>query len=41
MNRLADRVLVNAESIRDHVIASGSAVADRVVVVRNGIDAKI
>jgi glycosyltransferase involved in cell wall biosynthesis len=41
MNRLADRVLVNAESIRDHVIASGSAVADRVVVVRNGVDAKI
>lgn len=41
MNRLADRVLVNAESIRDHVIASGSAVADRVVVVRNGIDVKI
>lgn len=40
MNRLADRVLVNAELIRDHVIASGSAGADRVVLVRNGVDAK-
>lgn len=38
-HRLADRVLVNSEAIRDHVLSAGRVPAEKLVVVRNGFEA--
>lgn len=37
INRLAHRVIVNAEMIRQYVLESGTASADKIVVIRNGL----
>lgn len=37
INRLAHRVVVNAELIRAHVLETGTARADKLVVIRNGL----
>ena len=37
INALADRVVVNAELIRAHVLETGTATADKLVVIRNGL----
>ena len=37
INRLADRVLVNSEAIRDYIIAEGAAAPEKIVVIRNGL----
>src|SRR5207247_10786344 len=36
--RLAHRVLVNAEAIRDQIIRAGSATPDKLVIIRNGLE---
>ncbi len=38
MNALADRVIVNAEMIREHVLAEGLAKPAKLAVIRNGLD---
>lgn len=38
-HRLADRVLVNSEAIRDHILNSGCVAPEKIVVIRNGLDA--
>ncbi len=38
MNRLADRVIVNAEMIREYVLTEGLAKSSKLAVIRNGID---
>jgi L-malate glycosyltransferase len=37
IHRLADRIVVNSEAIRRTIIESGSASAEKVVVIRNGL----
>ncbi|MBI1765626.1 MAG: glycosyltransferase [Acidobacteria bacterium] len=37
INRLAHRVVVNAELIRKHVLETGTARADKLIVIRNGL----
>jgi len=37
MHRLAHRVLVNSETIRDHLLASGHIAPEKIVVIRNGL----
>jgi len=37
MHRLAHRVLVNSEAIRDHLLASGHIAPEKIVVIRNGL----
>jgi L-malate glycosyltransferase len=38
-HRLAHRVLVNSEAIRDHLLAGGHVAPEKIVVVRNGLNA--
>src|SRR5215813_1752918 len=38
-HRLAHRVLVNSEAIRDHLLAGGHVSPEKIVVVRNGLSA--
>src|SRR5262245_13314594 len=38
-HRLAHRVLVNSEAIRDHLLAGGHIATEKIVVVRNGLSA--
>jgi L-malate glycosyltransferase len=38
-HRLAHRVLVNSEAIRDHLLAAGHVAPEKIVVVRNGLNA--
>ena len=38
INRLADHVLVNSNPIRDHIIASTSSCAPKIVVIENGLE---
>src|SRR5262245_1885772 len=37
MHRLAHRVLVNSEAIRDHILAGGHIAPEKIVVIRNGL----
>jgi glycosyltransferase involved in cell wall biosynthesis len=37
INRLAHRVLVNSNAIRDHLIAGGGVSHEKIVVIRNGL----
>jgi glycosyltransferase involved in cell wall biosynthesis len=37
VNRLADRLLVNSNPIRDYIIASDSSCAQKIVVIENGL----
>jgi glycosyltransferase involved in cell wall biosynthesis len=39
MHRLAHRVLVNSEAIRDHLLAGGHVAPEKIVVIRNGLSA--
>jgi glycosyltransferase involved in cell wall biosynthesis len=39
IHRLATRLLVNAEGIRDHILKMGSASPGKIVVIHNGLDA--
>src|SRR5262245_63758716 len=39
IHRLATRLLVNAEGIRDHILKMGSAMPGKIVVIHNGLDA--
>jgi glycosyltransferase involved in cell wall biosynthesis len=39
IHKLAHRVLVNAEGIRDHILKMGSADASKIVVIHNGLNA--
>src|SRR5262249_28214742 len=39
IHRLATRLLVNAEGIRDHILKMGSARPGKIVVIHNGLDA--
>ncbi|MGH9752747.1 MAG: glycosyltransferase [Blastocatellia bacterium] len=41
IHKLADRVLVNAEGVRDHILNMGSAAPRKIVVIRNGLDTSI
>jgi glycosyltransferase involved in cell wall biosynthesis len=36
-HRLAHRVLVNSEAIRDHLLAAGRVAPEKIVVIRNGL----
>lgn len=36
-HRLANRVLVNSEAIRDHLLAGGVVAPEKIVVIRNGL----
>jgi L-malate glycosyltransferase len=36
-HRLASRVLVNSEAIRDHLLAGGRVAPEKIVVIRNGL----
>ncbi len=38
-HRLADRVLVNSEAIRHHILSSGRLAPEKIVVIRNGLEA--
>jgi glycosyltransferase involved in cell wall biosynthesis len=38
-HRLAHRVLVNSEAIRDHILADGRVAPEKIVVIRNGLNA--
>jgi L-malate glycosyltransferase len=38
-HRLAHRVLVNSEAIRDHLLAGGRVAPEKIVVIRNGLSA--
>src|SRR5262245_56331779 len=38
-HRLAHRVLVNSEAIRNHLLASGHIAPEKIVVIRNGLSA--
>jgi len=38
-HRLAHRVLVNSEAIRDHLLAGGRVAQEKIVVIRNGLSA--
>jgi glycosyltransferase involved in cell wall biosynthesis len=40
IHRLATRLLVNAEGIRDHILKMGSAGPGKIVVIHNGLDAR-
>lgn len=40
-HRLANRVLVNSEAIRDHLLAGGYASPEKIVVIRNGLSEKL
>jgi glycosyltransferase involved in cell wall biosynthesis len=37
IHRLAHRILVNSEAIRDHILSRDSAQANKIVVIKNGI----
>ncbi len=37
IHRLADRIVVNSQAIRDSIIARNRALADKVIVIRNGV----
>ncbi|HKQ80561.1 MAG TPA: glycosyltransferase [Blastocatellia bacterium] len=37
IRRLAHRVLVNSEAIRDHILTSGHTAPEKIVVIRNGL----
>ncbi|HXG68763.1 MAG TPA: glycosyltransferase, partial [Blastocatellia bacterium] len=37
IHRLAHRILVNSQAIRDHIVAAGSAPPEKVVVIENGL----
>src|SRR5262245_52676311 len=39
IHKLAHRVLVNAEGIRDHILKMGSVSPEKIVVIHNGLDA--
>ena len=39
IHKLAHRVLVNAEGIRDHILKMGSADPEKIVVIHNGLNA--
>src|SRR5262249_8781568 len=39
IHKLANRLLVNAEGIRDHILKMGSASPGKIVVIHNGLDA--
>lgn len=39
IHKLAHRVLVNAEGIRDHILEMGSAGPEKIVVIHNGLNA--
>lgn len=39
IHRLADRILVNSEAIRDHILSLGTAAPEKIVVVKNGLSA--
>ena len=39
IHKLAHRLLVNAEGIRDHILRMGSADPEKIVVIHNGLDA--
>ena len=41
IHRLATRLLVNAEGIRDHIMKMGSASPAKIVVIHNGLDAPV
>lgn len=36
-HRMADRILVNSEAIRDHILSRDGAHADKIVVIKNGV----
>ena len=38
-HRLAHRVLVNSEAIRDHLLADGHIAPEKIIVIRNGLSA--
>jgi L-malate glycosyltransferase len=40
-HRLAHRVLVNSEAIRDHLLAGGHTAPEKIVVIRNGLSAAV
>jgi L-malate glycosyltransferase len=40
-HRLAHRVLVNSEAIRDHLLAGGHIAPEKIVVIRNGLSAAV
>lgn len=37
IQQYSDRMLVNSEAIRDHILATGRASASKIIVIRNGI----
>lgn len=37
INRLADRIVVNSDAIRDYIVASGAASISKITVIRNGL----
>src|SRR5215475_4463253 len=39
IHKLANRVLVNAEGIRDHILKMGGVSSEKIVVIHNGLDA--
>ncbi|MBO0859304.1 MAG: glycosyltransferase [Chloracidobacterium sp.] len=39
IHKLANRVLVNAEGIRDHILKMGGVSVEKIVVIHNGLDA--
>lgn len=39
IHRLAHRILVNSEAIREHILSRGSSHATKIVVIKNGISA--
>lgn len=39
IRKLAHRVLVNAEGIRDHILKTGDVAPDKIVVIHNGLNA--
>jgi L-malate glycosyltransferase len=39
IHKLANRVLVNAEGIRDHILKMGSVPPEKIVLIHNGLDA--
>jgi len=40
-HRLAHRVLVNSEAIRDHILAGGHIAPEKIVVIHNGLSAAV
>lgn len=37
IHKMAHRILVNSEAIRDHILESGTVAANKIVVIRNGL----